>query len=144
MTTKSLMMEKHVKNAHMGTHLLIEVYNVPFDKLNDKEKIEQVCEDACKIEGLEVLNTYSHQFDPYGVSCTVSLAESHLCCHTWPEKQCVAIDIFTCGAKNPRCVGWWILEYFDSDDYVMNDYARQGINKSKSINNGDSTQIKSI
>ena len=69
-------------------------------------------------------NTYTHQFDPYGVSCTVSLAESHLCCHTWPEKQCVAIDIFTCGAKNPRCVGWWILKYFDSDDYVMNDYAR--------------------
>ena len=99
MTIESLMMEKHVKNAHMGTHLLIEVYNVPFDKLNDKEKIEQVCEDACKIEGLKVLNTYTHQFDPYGVSCTVSLAESHLCCHTWPEKQCVAIDIFTCGAK---------------------------------------------
>ena len=74
MTTKSLMMEKHVKNAHMGTHLLIEVYNVPFDKLNDKEKIEKVCEDACKIEGLNVLNTYTHQFDPYGVSCTVSLA----------------------------------------------------------------------
>ena len=144
MTTESLMMKKHVKNAHMGTHLLIEVYNVPFDKLNDKEKIEQVCEDACKTEGLKVLNTYTHQFDPYGVSCTVSLAESHLCCHTWPEKQCVAIDIFTCGAKNPRCVGWWILKYFDSDDYVMNDYARQGINKSKSINNGDQTQFKSI
>ena len=57
MTTKSLMMEKQVKNAHMGTHLLIEVYNVPFDKLNDAEKIEQVCVDACKIEGVKVLNT---------------------------------------------------------------------------------------
>ena len=54
---------KHVKNAHMGTHLHVEVYNVPFEKLNDKEKIEQVCVDACKIEGLQVLNTYSHQFD---------------------------------------------------------------------------------
>ena len=124
MTTESLMMEKHVKNAHMGTHLLVEVYNVPFDKLNDKEKIEQVCENACKIEGLKVLNTFTHQFDPYGVTSLISLAESHLSCHTWPEKECVAIDIFTCGGKNPRSVAWWLLEYFDSDDYVMNDYAR--------------------
>ena len=32
-------------------------------------KIEQVCVDAgVKSEGLEVLNTYTHQFDPYGVT----------------------------------------------------------------------------
>ena len=117
-------MKKHVKNAHMGTHLLLEVYNVSFEKLNDRDKIEQVCKNACNIEKLKILNTYTHQFDPYGVSCTISLAESHLSCHTWPEKQCVAVDIFTCGAKNPRSVAWWILEYFDSEDYVMNDYVR--------------------
>ena len=115
---------KNVKNAHMGDHLLAEVYNVPFDKLNDSEKIEQVCENACKTEGLEVLNTYVHQFDPYGVTCTVTLGESHLSCHTWPEKGCVAIDIFTCGAKNPRSVAWWLLNYFDSDDYNMNQLNR--------------------
>ena len=75
---------KTVKNAHMGQHLLVEVYNVPFEKLNDSNKIGQVCEIACKTEGLEVLNTYVHQFDPYGVTCTVTLGESHLSCHTWP------------------------------------------------------------
>ena len=32
---------KNVKNAHMGQHLLVEVYNVPFDKLNDPQKIEE-------------------------------------------------------------------------------------------------------
>ena len=115
---------KTVKNAHMGEHLLVEVYNVPLNKLNDAKKIEQVCESACKTENLQVLNTYVHQFDPYGVSCNVSLAESHLSCHTWPEKGCVAVDIFTCGNKNPRLVAWWLLNYFDTDDYVMNDYAR--------------------
>ena len=124
MITESLMTEKHVKNAHMGSHLLIEVYNVTFDKLNDVKSIEERCVGACQTENLEVLNTYTHQFNPYGVTCTVTLGESHLCCHTWPEKQCVAIDIFTCGNKNPRSVAWWLLEYFDSDDYVMKDYAR--------------------
>ena len=47
---------KNVKNAHMGTHLLVEVYNVPFEKLNDRDKIEKICVSACKTEGLEVLN----------------------------------------------------------------------------------------
>ena len=117
-------MTKNVKNAHMGTHLLVEVYNVPFDKLNDAKKIEQVCVDACKIEGVQVLNTYTHQFDPYGVTVNLTLGESHLSCHTWPEKGCVSFDIFTCGAKNPRCIAFWVLEYFDTDDYVMNDYSR--------------------
>ena len=84
---------KHVKNAHMGTHLHVEVYNVPFEKLNDKEKIEQVCVDACKIEGLQVLNTYSHQFEPYGVTCTITLGESHLSCHTY-QKKTVLRSIF--------------------------------------------------
>ena len=121
----------------MGQHLLLEVYNVPFDKLNDSEKIEKTMVRAVETEGLTVLNTFTHQFEPYGVTSLISLAESHLSCHTWPEKGCVAIDIFTCGNKNPRSVAWWILNYFDTDDYVMNDYARQGINKSKSINNGE-------
>ena len=58
------MMKKHVKNAHMGTHLLLEVYNVSFEKLNDRDKIEQVCKNACNIEKLKILNTYTHQFDP--------------------------------------------------------------------------------
>ena len=115
---------KNVKNAHMGQHLLLEVYNVPFDKFNDSEKIEKTMLRAVETEGLEVLNTYTHQFKPYGVTCTVTLGESHLSCHTWPEKNCVAFDIFTCGAKNPRSVAWWVLENFDSDDYVMKDYAR--------------------
>ena len=115
---------KNVKNAHMGTHLFVEVYNVPFEKLNDPQKIEETMVRAVEIEGLTVLNTFTHQFDPYGVTTLISLAESHLSCHTWPEKNCVAFDIFTCGSKNPRCVAFWVLEYFDTDDYVMNDYAR--------------------
>ena len=54
---------KHVKNAHMGQHLLLEVYNVPFEKLNDPQKIEETMVRAVEIEGLTILNTFSHQFD---------------------------------------------------------------------------------
>ena len=115
---------KNVKNAHMGTHLLVEVYNVPFELLNDAKKIENVCQNACETEKLQILNVFTHKFEPYGVTCTVTLGESHLSCHTWPENGCVAIDIFTCGNKNPRSVAWWMLNYFDSEDYTMTDINR--------------------
>tara|TARA_Y100001937_G_scaffold118023_1_gene171919 strand:+ start:115 stop:465 length:351 start_codon:yes stop_codon:yes gene_type:complete len=115
---------KNVKNAHMGEHLLVEMYNVSFQLLNDAEKIERVCKSAAECEKLQVLNVYTHKFEPYGVTCVITLGESHLSCHTWPEKGSVAIDIFTCGNKNPRMVAWWIMNYFDSYDYEMNSINR--------------------
>ena len=94
----------------MGTHLLVEVYNVPFEKLNDREKIEQVCVSACKTEGLEVLNTYTHQFEPYGVTCTITLGESHLSCHTWPEKTVFPLTFSLVGTKiHAQLLGGYLI-----------------------------------
>ena len=62
MTTESLMMEKHVKNAHMGTHLLIEVYNVPFDKLIDKENNFEKNNSKLVLEHFGALVEFSAQY----------------------------------------------------------------------------------
>ena len=88
---------KHVKNAHMGQHLLVEVYNVPFEKLNDAEKIEKTMVRAVETEGFTVLNTFTHQFEPYGVTTLVSLAErvcSNRYFHLRKQKstQCSMVD----------------------------------------------------
>ena len=108
----------------MGSHLLVEIYNVDFNKLNDVKKIEETCMFACSNEGLTILNVFCHQFEPYGVTTLISLAESHLSCHTWPEKKCVSIDIFTCGTAKPRNVAWSIMHYFDSDYYNITELQR--------------------
>tara|TARA_Y100001933_G_scaffold233741_1_gene253260 strand:+ start:374 stop:730 length:357 start_codon:yes stop_codon:yes gene_type:complete len=118
------MTKKHVKNAHMGQHLLAQVYNVEVDKLTNPTEIANEMVKAVKAENLTLLNCFVHEFDPQGVTVNITLAESHFTVHTWPEKRCVAVDVFTCGNKNPRSVAWWMLNYFDSDDYEMNDYAR--------------------
>ena len=101
----------------MGTHLLVEVYNVPFEKLNDAKMIEQVCIDACKIEGVKVLNAYTHQFEPQGVTCNLTLGESHLSCHTWPELGRMNADFFTCGEKDPRISAKYIINALESEKY---------------------------
>ena len=113
---------KNVKNPYMGTHTLVEVYNVEYNKLIDPTEIANKMVQAVIKEKLTLLNCFVHQFEPHGVTVNITLAESHFTVHTWPEKKCVAIDIFTCGDKNPRSVVKWILQYFNSDDYKMNDY----------------------
>jgi len=108
----------------MGKHLLIQVYNVSFDKLNDPLKIANVMVKAVQTEKLKLLNTFVHQFKPHGVSCVLTLGESHASCHTWPDKNCVAMDIFTCGNANPKKVAQHILDYFESDNIVMDELSR--------------------
>ena len=43
-----------------------------------------------------------HRYAPQGVSGVLLVAESHLSIHTWPEAGYAAVDIYTCGALDPR------------------------------------------
>ena len=38
----------------------------------------------------------------HGVSGVITLAESHISIHTWPEIFFAAIDVFTCGKCKPH------------------------------------------
>ena len=49
--------------------------------------------------GATILGENFHKFSPLGVTGIVSIAESHLCIHTWPEHAYAAVDIFSCGAN---------------------------------------------
>ena len=112
-------------NHHeMGQHLLLEVYDCTFEQLNSAHFLRSIFTKAILRSEMTILNEYTHQFSPCGLTLLFALAESHVSCHTWPEKGCVAMDIFTCGSKNPRSVAWWLLNYFDSEDYNMNQLNR--------------------
>lgn len=61
--------------------------------------------DACLAEvqraGLQAVAQLAHRFPataagPGGVTATLLLAESHLCLHTWPEKDAVTLDVYVC------------------------------------------------
>ena len=83
-----------------GSHLIIEIWNVPFDTLNNMNIIKNSLLSACKVGNLSVLNENFHQFKPYGITGLILLSESHMSIHTWPENGYAAIDIFTCGEQS--------------------------------------------
>ena len=108
----------------MGTHLLLEVYNVDFNILNDVISLQEAMEKGITRAKMTILNIFSHCFLPQGCTIVISLSESHVSCHTWPENGCVAIDVYTCGEGNPRLVVIELLKYLNSDNYNLREVNR--------------------
>ena len=108
----------------MGKHLLLEVYNVNFDLINDVKSLQNVMIKGINRAKMTILNTFSHGFDPQGCTVVIALAESHVSCHTWPENGCLAVDVYTCGEGNPRLIALEILKYLDSDSYMLREVDR--------------------
>ena len=103
----------------MGTHLLLEVYDVKFDLLNDVISLQETMEIGINRANMTILNIFSHCFLPQGCTIVIALSESHVSCHTWPEEGCIAIDVYTCGEGNPKLVALELLKYFNSENYKL-------------------------
>jgi S-adenosylmethionine decarboxylase proenzyme len=108
----------------MGKHLLVEVYDVEFNLLNNGISLQEVMENGIKRAGMTILNVFQHCFFPQGVTIVFALSESHVSCHTWPEKGCIAIDVYTCGDGNPKLIALELLKYLDSDNYRIREIDR--------------------
>ena len=108
----------------MGTHLLLEVYDVDFKLLNDVISLQESMERGINRAKMTILNIFSHCFLPQGCTIVIALSESHVSCHTWPENGCVAIDVYTCGEGNPKLVAIELLKYLNSDNYSIREVNR--------------------
>ncbi len=82
----------------LGNHILLELWGVTGDLLDDAVALEQGLVAAASRGGAHVLEGRFRRFEPHGISGVIILAESHITVHTWPELGYAAVDIFTCGA----------------------------------------------
>ena len=85
----------------MGTHLVVDAWKAPAELLNDPEKIRAAMMAAIAAGEATLIDLCVHQFSPYGVTATATLAESHIAIHTWPEYGYFAADLFFCGRGKP-------------------------------------------
>jgi S-adenosylmethionine decarboxylase len=95
------------------------VYGVDFNLLNDSVSLQEVMIGGINRAGMTILNTFSHCFIPQGCTIVIALSESHVSCHTWPEEGSIAIDVYTCGAGNPKLIALELLKYLNSDNYNL-------------------------
>lgn len=108
----------------MGRHLLLEVHDVDFFLINDMQALQDVMVTGIERANMTILNIFSYSFVPQGCTIVIALSESHVSCHTWPENGCIAIDVYTCGAGNPKLVALEILKYLNSENYQIREINR--------------------
>ncbi len=97
----------------LGTHLLIELRDCDPEILKNLEKVRKILVSAAKEAKATIINNSFHEFNPFGISGVVVIAESHLTIHTWPEYGYAAVDIFTCGdiIKPERAVSYLVKKF---------------------------------
>ncbi|MBI2070741.1 MAG: adenosylmethionine decarboxylase [Elusimicrobia bacterium] len=83
----------------LGTHTLLELNDCNPKLIDDLAFVQKLLINATKKMGATIIGQAFHKFSPQGVTGVISIAESHLSIHTWPEYGYAAVDIFSCGHK---------------------------------------------
>jgi S-adenosylmethionine decarboxylase len=107
-----------------GPHLILEAYGSPKNKLADLNLICQVLEEyPAKLTMTKIMPPYVFRYaggevpEDWGVSGVVLIAESHISIHTFPEKQFVTLDIFSCRDFNLEDAIEYFCSQFEPEHY---------------------------
>ena len=80
-----------------GKHLICDFKKITNNKLlNDKLALKLLCKNLCMENNYTILGEVDHEFHPYGCSFILLLSESHLSLHTFPERNHISFDLYTC------------------------------------------------
>lgn len=108
----------------LGTHFICSMSGIDEQKLNDSSAMALLLDRVCDEMGLTVLNRFIHDFEPQGVTILFALAESHISIHTFPEKQALAADAYTCGDNDPLIILNALVEMFDPVNHSYQGFLR--------------------
>jgi S-adenosylmethionine decarboxylase len=98
----------------LGTHLLVELRDCNPEILKSLEKVRNALVSAAKEAKATIVDISFHEFNPFGISGVVVIAESHITIHTWPEYNYAAVDIFTCGDLiKPEEAASYLIQQFE-------------------------------
>jgi S-adenosylmethionine decarboxylase proenzyme len=80
-----------------GKHLICDIKNIKNKTLmNNMQELQTLMNNICAENNYSILQTSHHRFEPDGFSILYLLSESHMSIHTFPEKNYIAFDLYTC------------------------------------------------
>jgi S-adenosylmethionine decarboxylase len=95
----------------LGRHLLLELFDCDAEAINSLDNVKASMVEAAKRAQATIVDVVFHEFNPFGISGVVVIAESHLAIHTWPEYRYAAVDIFSCGdVLQPQVAADYLVE----------------------------------
>ena len=91
------MSSQPVGSVSTGKHMICDLTNIRnMTRLESMDKMHELLEDICAKYDFTILTKSQHKFEPQGLTILYMLSESHISIHTFPEKQYLAFDIYTC------------------------------------------------
>lgn len=104
-----------------GRHFAADLFDVDSDVLNNGQYLFDLLCEAAEMCGATVIkeNSGFKQFDPQGATVLVMLMESHISAHSYPEKNFIALDAYTCGSPDPKIAIDHIINELKSTDYEV-------------------------
>jgi len=95
----------------LGRHMLLELFDCDPEAINSLDVVKSSMVEAAKRAQATIVDVVFHEFNPFGISGVVVIAESHLAIHTWPEYRYAAVDVFSCGdALRPQVAADYLVE----------------------------------
>jgi S-adenosylmethionine decarboxylase len=109
----------------LGRHLLLELFDCDPDAITNLEAVKSALVEAARRAQATIVDVVFHEFNPFGISGVVVIAESHLSIHTWPEYRYAAVDIFSCGdTLQPEVAADYLVKEFGAEKTSVVDVQR--------------------
>ena len=83
----------------VGEHIVLDLLGIKQDYT--PKFFGKIIYKIAKAAKVEILNVSQHKFKPQGFTLVALLAESHMSFHTFPEKNIISFDFFTCAKISP-------------------------------------------
>jgi S-adenosylmethionine decarboxylase len=109
-----------------GVHLMVDGYGCDRAALEDMSLIYNFLDDyPPQMNMTKIMPPYVFRYngtmpEDWGISGFVLIAESHISIHTFPEKQYLSLDMFSCKPFDTQLAVQTIRRYFNIQKFEMN------------------------
>lgn len=104
----------------MGKHFLLNLHGVDAVLLREMEGFIEFIGPQLYDCMAEVLSESSHKFPGEGgYTYLALLSTSHFSIHTWPENNCAAVDMFSCGEIMSEALVSYVVKFFNPSSYDL-------------------------
>jgi len=80
-----------------GKHLICDLKGIKNQELlNSFDGLKDLMIEICKKNEFQILDTTEYKFEPIGCTILFLLSESHMSIHSFPEKNHISFDLYTC------------------------------------------------
>lgn len=79
-----------------GAHVIADIY---LNEFPARQELYKSFIDSARESGLTTIDELRHDFDGGGLTAILLLAESHFSIHSFPERNYISIDCYTCGKE---------------------------------------------